>query len=379
VRWEQEHRLGSCGRALGERVALGVAEVDGRRRGVFLGVETCGNAKACLHCGIKVRSELAGDVGTVLRTHIAGGGFVLFLTLTSSHDRDDSCRQVLDDVMSSWTRMNKSRLWRKLKRWLGLVDFIRVTEVTESAANGWHPHHHVALLIERPIGLDEDFPEELEEVRREIDGAWYSAVKSTGRTVDLQVGVDLVPVRDEAGIGRYVSKVEMELTRSDLKGGRKGSRSHWQVGLDAAGGCGRSEALWVEFVEATAGRRWLSTSKGLWQRFGIVERSDEEIAEELPDVVEEVVLIDAEVYRVASRADGLVLTELRHLVESGASAEVLCVVVGRRLGRDVELSLRSGDGDVPTIRFANRSGGPVRHDQDSASSRSASLVRPACR
>lgn len=47
-------------------------------------------------------------------------------------------------------------------------------------------------------------------------------------------GVDAVIVRDDEGIGSYVSKINFELARSDLKIGRDGKgRTPWQVGVDA--------------------------------------------------------------------------------------------------------------------------------------------------
>ena len=87
-----------------------------------------------------------------------------------------------------------------------------------------------------------------------------SWVKRTlGRDIHSERGVDAVPVRDAAGLGEYVSKIHYELVRSDLKQGRRKSRTPWQIALDAAetGDC-RDMARWVEYCHATKGK-WVVT------------------------------------------------------------------------------------------------------------------------
>ena len=355
--WTQEHRFGSCGAPLGERVMLGRSEAqhgDGHR-GVFNGIETCGSSTACLRCGAKVRAERGCQCGEVIRLHLANGGYALLLTLTMSHDNQESAGQSLDDAINAWSSMVETRNWKKTMAWLDLEGWIRSTETTWSETNGFHPHHHVPILVNRPVGLNEDYPEELEEIRREFDEAWFTAVSKLGRDVHPDIGVDLVPIRDEEGIGAYVSKIEFEVAREDLKTGRGESRSTWQIGVDAAEGCERSAALWAEYVEAIKGRRWMSTSKGLWKKFGISVRSDEEIAEDQPDVVEPVALVDADVYRAAAKTnDRQVLTELRHLAEANVAPFILALVLSRRLNRDVEIEYRTEDQDVPTLTWAQQ-------------------------
>jgi len=325
---------------------------DGSNRGIFTGLETCGSATACLRCAAKVRAERALHIGHVVRTHLDAGGYVLFATFTFSHSDTDSADRVLADLAKAWKTMNKSRRWKRFKKWAGVVHYIRVLEITHSDANGWHPHYHVVILTTRPIGLDEDDPLELVDTREELSDLWFHEVTKLGRDVHPDIGVDLEPIRDEAGIGAYVSKLQLETARGDLKRGRGGSRSVWQIGLDAADGCPRSAALWAEYVVAVKGSRWISTSKGLWKAFGIEERTDEEIAEDTPDEVEVVTLIDHELYRAAAKSDGQVLTELRHLLEAGARSEVLASVLSRRLRAPVVVVAdRSGAGDYPILEY----------------------------
>ena len=355
--WTQELRIGSCGRPLGERVAISRAPAqsgDGHR-GVFSGVETCGSATGCMKCGRKVRAEKGGNIGLVIRTHLDRGGFALFLTLTFAHTLADSADDSLDDALTAWSTMVATRRWKKLIAWLGDRGWIRATETTHTDANGYHPHHHVCLLTDRAVGQDENDPIELEDIRQEIYDCWSLALDKLDREAHhSSVGVDLQPIRDDDGIGAYVSKVEFEIARGDLKQGRGDSRSMWQVGLDAADGCQRSTAIWADYVRAAKGRRWLSTSLGLWDEFGINDRTDEEIAQEEPDDPETIAFVEPGVYNAAAKTDAPVLTELRHLIEANASAVVLALVLSRRLGRAVDVEHRPGDEGLTTLVWAER-------------------------
>ncbi len=135
----------------------------------------------------------------------------------------------------------------------------------------------------------------------------------------------------------------------------------WQVALDAADGCQRSMAIWADYVRAAKGRRWLSTSQGLWDEFGINDRTDEEIAEDQPDEPEPVAFLDADVYTAAAKSEAPVLTEIRHLVEANAPIVVLALVLSKRLGRTVEIERRAEDEGLPTLVWADAR--PVRSDE----------------
>jgi hypothetical protein len=308
-----------------------------------------------------VRSEYAEHIGTVIRAHLDNGGGALFLTCTFSHSLTDTAADSLEVAMAAWKAMTASRRWKSLIKWLGVVDWIRVTEMTWTPENGWHPHHHVALLTTRRVGRDENHPEELEEVRQEFDHAWHQAVTNHGREVNPSIGVDLETIRDGAGIGRYVSKVEFELGRGDLKTGRSGSRTPWQISIDAADGDPQSVVLWKEYVAATKQRRWISTSQGLWVRHGINVRTDDEIAEDDgQDDTETVCFLEADVYRAAAAAEPQVLTELRHLLEARTRPEVIAIVLSRRLGRVVDISRSVDDGGLATLGFGSGVGGGER-------------------
>jgi hypothetical protein len=348
-------------------VSLSVGEFDnGDKTAVLGGVETCGNALFCPHCTPKVQAERADNVTTVLRKHLAGGGGALFLSLTASHAFTDSLESSLDAVMKSWRSLTGHRRWKGtngLKQRWQVTGFIKVLEITHGV-HGWHPHLHVVVLTTQPVipppapdadqGEWEDAAELVDEIRDDLTDLWGRLVAGHGRKIVDGVGVDVQPIRDESGIGAYVSKVAMETTRSDLKTGKRDNRSHWQVGLDAAAGDTQSMALWRELVETLHGRRTMSTSKRLWERYGISVRTDDEIAEDQGDKLTEVALIDADLIRRANHAGAHVINELKDLATQGASPELLATVLGRRIGEAVEVVVEAVDPHCDEVRLGVR-------------------------
>ncbi|MEL7208640.1 MAG: hypothetical protein AAGK32_10485, partial [Actinomycetota bacterium] len=317
-------------------------------------------------CGAKIRGRRAADIGRLLRAHLAGGGGAYFLTLTFSHERAEAAGDVIDDAMAAWSKLLEARGWRKLKKGIGAVGFIRTTEITHSDANGFHPHHHVALLTSAPMAHSDPGYGEVEGFRLQVDHLWASQVRKLDRRVHPDIGVTVIPIRSDGGIGAYVSKIELELVRSDLKTGRQtGSRSHWQIGVDAADrGHAKDVALWHEFFEATVTnkrRRYLSTSNGLWALYGIKEQTDEEIAAEQLDAAP-LVDLDSSLYTTAAKAAAPLLSEIRSLAESGTTPALLAAVLGRRLGQALEV-MEFGPGQVPVIRATPTAGTAGTGDQ----------------
>lgn len=86
----------------------------------------------------------------------------------------------------------------------------------------------------------------------------------------------------------YLAKLGLELTASATKTGRKaGHRTPLQIaGVWADQGDAQAAALWREWCASMVGARQLTWSRGLKRRAGVVERTDDELAEhEDPDAV----------------------------------------------------------------------------------------------
>jgi hypothetical protein len=290
------------------RVArCGVHRLDGRQASVrtdatgrasFGGLETCGSIWACPNCSARIRQQRAvelGDAGTVWQRD---GGALEFVSLTVGHGRDDALESTLGDVHEAWRRLQQSVIWRDLRESGYLSGFVRATEITRREMNGWHPHLHVALFVNSKLTGDER-----QALRDRIAERWAAILRRMGRRSSLKYGVDWRPafMSGAEGLAWYLCKVQdelghsrplgQEMVRGDLKRGRLGSRTPFEI-LASAVADRRSMAfvrsgvayarsdvgLWHEYEQATKGHQAIAWSKGLRALVGAVEVADEELA-----------------------------------------------------------------------------------------------------
>ncbi|MEM9615509.1 MAG: protein rep [Actinomycetota bacterium] len=268
-------RVGTCGK---RRRRTATLQRNNYGRVSWTGIETCGSVWACPICAAKVRAARGEEVRYYMEHHLDQGGYVTLITLTTSHSWSDALTDVYDDVQKAWAKMTSGRAWQRFKDKYEILGPIVATEVT-CGVHGWHPHLHVLLFHRKPMGrqgTDTDMAAELAH-------RWtYMVDKHTDREALGRIGCDVMPISGEAGIAGYLNKIHLEVTRGDLKQGRYGSRSAWQIGADAAAtGEAQDIARWAEYVRATRGRKMMRISAELVAWYGkplTADCSDEALA-----------------------------------------------------------------------------------------------------
>lgn len=271
-------RVAGCGC---ERLSLGLPRAIGRAgdRASEFGVRSCGSVWLCARCAATVASERAREVTHAVNFNRSRGRHVTFATLTTRHYWGMPLRKLRRAVAAIWTRVIGGKGWKEWREEQH-AHCIRRLEVTYGA-NGWHPHIHVLIFTDEPLG--EVFREWL--LRR-----WQRA---TARVLAARLvgsdehAVDVQAVASADGASRYLSKLGLEITDELSKQGRaSGSRTPWQIlaDVDEAAREGRKSprdvALWCEYAEAMHGARQLTWSNGLrWECGLAAEESDETIAE----------------------------------------------------------------------------------------------------
>lgn len=258
------------------------------------GVQVCGLVWACPVCSAKIRQRRSADLERLVLAHVNAGGGAAFGTLTLPHGRGDRLKPLLVAVAESWQAVRRSRGVRAAMDTHGVVGFVRAVEVT-IGENGWHPHLHVLALTAAPLTDDA-----LADVGAAIASAWRKAVVAHGfREPSIAHGVRWQQVAGAGGgaaLARYLTKVQddgfgrsigAEMTRGDLKAGRRRSRSISEILEGAIRGDVDSLRLWWEFEQATRGHRVLTWSTGLRRRLGALaaEQSDDELADQVDGVV----------------------------------------------------------------------------------------------
>ncbi len=228
-------------------------------------VHRCGSGWACPVCAPVVRQRRAEEIDQGLNAHLAGGGGGLLATFTCSHGFTDELEPRLAVMTGALTSLLQGSAWARFKKRLGYVGAIRAVEVTWGEDNGWHPHNHVALLFTRPITEDER-----QALWRWLHDRWAGILLAEGLgSITEAYGVDVRPITGDV-LGEYLTKVEggwtagLELARGDVKQGRKGGRTPFELlGELALTGEVRWRDLWLEYEAATFGKRWLRWTPGL--------------------------------------------------------------------------------------------------------------------
>lgn len=369
-----------------DEVAAFLVEEEEGYRVRFSGVMTCGSPWACPVCS----SRLARDRGEALAraaARLVGLGYrAVHVVLTVRHTRGEALADVFGALSSAWRWA-----WghRRVKAFFRGVAYARSVEVT-FGRNGWHPHIHALLLV--PAHRD---PWALEDPLWE---AWSEAVEAVGWAPSSRDAYSFEVVESEEDLGhvsRYVGKgswgLGLEVAGGPLKGGHQGLTPFELLGAAWAGGaipyqgtpawvdgegrkvevdpleeggglilrefCGRAitraekagispeEAAcrWVEYAEATRGRKALTTSRALTLllREALAEVEAEEEAR--PPV---------EVVRLARAAYVWLLRSGRlaywiHVAESLGSLVLACELLGLVEGEEWDVDPRGPPQNTP--------------------------------
>lgn len=331
-------RVRSCGFAAGQEVrARALVESSGTTAGVA-GLKTCGSVWVCPCCASKISRTRTDDVDQAIRTWADQGNSFVMLTLTMQHKRTDRLSALWDGLSGSWRKFVSDKTYKTTTKGLGVRGYHRVTEVTVGA-NGWHVHLHVLYFVQgRPGDLTS------RAAGGALVGRWINAVDSQGFSATaaaqdwkiLRGSAQAISqvagyfhkgeYRERARANRDPRLVALEMTRADLKRGRNGGRTPFQVleeivnGLHTDGVISESDlALWSEWEEASHGRRQSIWSRGLRDLVGLdQEISDEEAAAAEVDGVD-LVIIPADEWRKIARDGRAHLDFLAVIEEAGPS------------------------------------------------------------
>lgn len=307
-------RLRACGRRP-TCSHVGLKASEGGAAAGYTGLETCGSVWACPVCSAKVARRRKEEVGLLVDVAQERDLVVSMLTLTQRHHQGQRLEMLWESLSYAWNRLTSLRRWKELRQQLGIVGYIRATEVTHGKA-GWHVHTHVLILSEKnpnttPLYFQRKqgrkktpYPVEVMVAADFIAERWAKALaaKKVDFIKDLG-GLDWQIARDAEAMGSYVAKMggagggglAAETTLGLFKKAKRGNRTPFQIFEDyMKSGEKRQDSadfgLWAEWERVSKGKRALVWSRGLrdWGEIG-EEKTDEEIAAE--DVGGDVLLL----------------------------------------------------------------------------------------
>lgn len=257
-------RVAACGLV---RIRNDIGFYQGATFAHYRGVESCSSVWHCAVCAHRIAEQRRQTVEAVLDAVYGDGGEAIMATFTLRHDAFDRVADVRNGVSAAWRAMQAGRPWEKIKDRFGIIGTVRAQEVTHGR-NGWHPHIHVLLFVDRRLDGDE-----LDALEWRLFDRWAARVAKVegGRYGPVsRAGFDFRVCQKATAAGDYLAKWgdDYELSHGHMKVGRSG-RTPFQMLDDAAAGDAEAARLFRDFGQTFKGTRQLTWSREIRARFGI--------------------------------------------------------------------------------------------------------------
>ena len=306
----------------------------------YSGLIVCGSVWTCPVCAAKISERRRLELQAAISQHRESGGDAYLLTLTTPHGRRDDLAQLLAMQAKALASFTAQRAVKAVFAEMGEIGRVRAFEVThgrKGTNNGWHPHYHFLQFAKG--GAD---AAQLMDWRTRLYLEWSKCCERAGLgTPSFQHGLDL---QDGSKADKYLSKwgLECEMTKGHIKQAKAGGETPFDLlrAVLADKSDRQAAALFSEFGRVFKGKRQLSWSRGLRARFDLVEKTDEEIAQEHTEGAELLGLISVDEWRDVLRvqARGVVL-ELAAAGGWSAVARFLWFIRGAAQGVAIDAAM----------------------------------------
>lgn len=300
---DRDWRTCSCMRNLvGATASVVQSSVQGRAH--IQGVQTCGSVWLCPVCSVKVSARRCEEITQILES---SSSTKIQITYTLQHQLSDSLKQLRDDHRTALNYARSGSRKKRLDDRYQIEGYIRqIEDRVNPFYTGWHPHTHEILLCElAPDKID------VERLTHDLTAAYKRKLEQLGYfTNEYTVDVKILRDTEESTAGKqaaeYITKqaisMSFEMTNGQNKLSKGQSFSPFQL-LDAYSQIGdeRYADLFREYADATFRKNQLTFSRGLKAKYGVEEKTDEELMQDSGDVDTTICTIDRENWRKVMR------------------------------------------------------------------------------
>ena len=280
IEYKNTHRIRICMRHIREdRSEVQVRQSLESLSTYYANLMACGSVWNCPVCAPKIQHIRALEVRAAINYWLEQGGVVAMSTHTTQHNRSDNLLGLLTSFNKALQGSKSGRSYQRVKEVFGIAHSIKALEVTYGF-NGWHPHAHTILFLEKDSSL--------EELAGEMFPLWKSAAARAGLREPSEKAFKVV---DASKVKSYVTKMgqeyqwnaEHELVKAHSKVGKGFSYSPFdflRANLDESNPYLLGK--FAEFVYTFHGRRQLVWSRGSKKALlGHEGQTDQEIADSL--------------------------------------------------------------------------------------------------
>jgi hypothetical protein len=273
------YRVVRCGLGvLNQKTGVGIYKAMQHKRAHFGGIVQCGSVWHCAVCSNKISVRRRAELVIATNRINEDGGSCGLLTCTVPHAASDVYSEVTANVKKLYDRMNSGVSAKNFRERFEVVGSIKALEFT-IGLNGIHPHIHSLMYCNRPVNWIE--LSDLLYLR------YAAAAKSEFGWNLPRLALDL---RGGNKASDYVAKwgIESEITGGAHKKARGESLTPFELLELYGNGDKAAGQTWVNFATSISpiknnkvtSSRQLVWSRGLKERFGIDDMTDEQIAEQ---------------------------------------------------------------------------------------------------
>jgi len=242
----------------------------------YHGVIACGSVWLCPVCASRITESRRNE----LRQAVAVNDDLLpvMITVTLQHGRQDKLHSLLDALNGSLRKLKAGRWWRSFSDKYGLVASVSSLEIRYSQVTGWHPHKHYLMFLDIPVGKLN-----VEALKEELTERYTALIAEHGRYASEFHSID-VSIGDSA-VASYLMKWSLvdEMSKANVKDGKEGSFSPFQLAELAGSGEGWARHAFIEYAQATFRMKQVSWSRNGRNVLGLgKDASDKELAEVKP-------------------------------------------------------------------------------------------------
>lgn len=305
----RDERIQVCWRyPLPQRKAIEVIYSDERKSARTAGTMKCGSGWICPVCMRYISERRRQELDTAIERS-RDRYFTIMATYTVRHDKSARLKPLLADMVAAYGSVFSGRIWSNLKSEYMLRGSVRATEITYGE-NGWHPHFHVLMFVDRAI-LDDGYsssPDEYtQSLSNQLSDRWLKMLEKRGLSGSKNRALDLRTSDDQisdyiAKFGKMPSEWNLsvsayEVAYATAKTARNGSQSVLDL-IFAAGHDRAAQALFYEYHAATKGKSQLQWSKGLKSELDIEILRDEIAAQGIETETDRLLAaVDTKVWR----------------------------------------------------------------------------------
>lgn len=284
----------------------------------YSGASVCGSVWVCPVCASRITLSRRDELEQALRV----SGFTpVMVTVTLQHYKSDHLNVLLSALNGSLRKLKAGRWWKGFTSRYGIMAHVSGLEIVYSLQHGWHPHKHILFFVDNGE-ID------ISAFRDELTERYTGLIRESGMYASEYHSID-VSIGDD-DISGYVAKWGLtdEVTRSNIKRGKDGSYSPFELAELAGNGERWAVMAFREYVESTSGKRQMTWSHGGRKVLGLGrDKSDKQLAEERKQSDDELIIsIDRKQWNQIMRL-GL-QGELLDVAEDGGTGAVILFLSG---------------------------------------------------